>query len=360
MVRAHHEHDRLDVEPHLLDPRISGSEPSHGEVDVAHEQLRLQPVRGGLAHHDGDAGMGRLEPRDGEREQHVGPSEVRAYRDGARVGRGEIPEGAPGLADLRDHPARVLDERRAVDRRHDPLGGAFKQRYAEHGLQVLQAAGDHRLRDAQLLGGAGQAPGVGDGGRQHEVPELEAPVEETLGRDDLIHATRLCPWGHGPKPDGQLPSMALGAENASMADTPLSRVVPGKATPRGAYPHVKVVGDLVWVSGTSSRRADDSFAGVEVLADGSVRLDIREQTRAVIDNIRDILRSVDCDLTDLVQVTSYLVDMADFAGYNEVYAEYFDHTGPTRTTVAVRELPHPHLLIEIQAVAVRSSAPGKD
>ncbi|MFM7210645.1 MAG: RidA family protein, partial [Actinomycetota bacterium] len=85
----------------------------------------------------------------------------------------------------------------------------------------------------------------------------------------------------------------------------------------------------------------------------TVTLDIRQQTRAVIDNIRDILRSVDCDLGDLVQVTSYLVDMADFAGYNDVYAEYFDYTGPTRTTVAVRELPHPHLLIEITAVAIR-------
>ena len=199
------------------------------------------------------------------------------------------------------------------------------------------------------------------------MTELEPTVEEALGRDDLIHTLRLCLNGHGPSPDGQLPSMASGAQNASMADDAsgahpdagaapggLSRVVPGKATPRGAYPHVKVVGDLVWVSGTSSRRADDSFAGVEVLADGSVRLDIREQTRAVIDNIRDILRSVDCDLTDLVQVTCYLVDMADFGGYNEVYAEYFDYTGPTRTTVAVRELPHPHLLIEIQAVAVRT------
>ena len=130
-------------------------------------------------------------------------------------------------------------------------------------------------------------------------------------------------------------------------------VVEGKATPRGAYPHVKVGRDLVWVSGTSSRRADDTFAGVEVTADGAVRLDIREQTRAVIENIRDILRSVGCDLVDLVQVTTYLVDMADFPGYNETYAEFFDFTGPTRTTVAVRELPHPHLLIEIQAVAVR-------
>ncbi len=134
-----------------------------------------------------------------------------------------------------------------------------------------------------------------------------------------------------------------------------AKVVPGKATPRGAYPHVKTVGDQIWVSGTSSRRADDTFAGVEIGADGSVRLDIREQTRAVIENIRDILRSVDSDLSDLVQVTTYLVDMADFAGYNEVYAQFFDHTGPTRTTVAVRELPHPHLLIEITSVAIRQA-----
>ncbi|MGI9195894.1 MAG: RidA family protein [Candidatus Nanopelagicales bacterium] len=134
-----------------------------------------------------------------------------------------------------------------------------------------------------------------------------------------------------------------------------AKVVAGKATPRGAYPHVKTVGDMVWVSGTSSRRADDTFAGVMVADDGSVTLDIREQTRAVIENIRDLLRSVDSDLGDLVQVTSYLVDMADFPGYNEVYAEFFDYTGPTRTTVAVRELPHPHLLIEITAVAHRGA-----
>lgn len=135
-----------------------------------------------------------------------------------------------------------------------------------------------------------------------------------------------------------------------------ARVVPGKATPRGAYPHVKSVGDLVWVSGTSSRRADDSFAGVELGADGAVSLDIAEQTRAVITNIADLLATEGLGLQHLVQVTSYLVDMADFAGYNAAYAEFFDHAGPTRTTVAVRELPHPHLLIEITAVAHRGAA----
>lgn len=134
-----------------------------------------------------------------------------------------------------------------------------------------------------------------------------------------------------------------------------ARVIDGKATPRGAYPHVKSVGDLIWVSGTSSRRADDTFVGVDVAADGSVTLDITAQTRAVIENIRDILATEGCGLEHLVQVTCYLVDMADFGAYNAAYAEYFDHTGPTRTTVAVRELPHPHLLIEIQAVAHRGA-----
>ncbi len=132
-----------------------------------------------------------------------------------------------------------------------------------------------------------------------------------------------------------------------------AQVVAGKATPRGNYPHVKVAGDFVYVSGTSSRRPDNTIAGAETDAMGTARLDIRAQTRAVIENIRDILRAAGADLPDLVQLTSYLVNMNDFAGYNDVYAEYFGHTGPTRTTVAVHQLPHPHLLIEVQAVAYR-------
>jgi 2-aminomuconate deaminase len=130
-----------------------------------------------------------------------------------------------------------------------------------------------------------------------------------------------------------------------------ARVVEGKATPRGRFPHVKVVGDTVYVSGTSSRRPDNSFAGASVDPMGVTALDIREQTRAVIANIRDLLGAVGAELTDLVQVTTYLVNMNDFGGYNEVWAEHFDEHGPTRTTVAVHQLPHPHLLIEIQAVA---------
>lgn len=132
-----------------------------------------------------------------------------------------------------------------------------------------------------------------------------------------------------------------------------SQVVEGKAKPRGKYPHVKRAGDFLFVSGTSARRADNTIAGAEVDSMGTVRLDIRSQTRAVIDNVRDILRAQGADLKDVVEVTSYLVSMNDFAGYNEVYGEYFGYDGPARTTVAVHQLPHPHLLIEIRAVAYK-------
>jgi 2-aminomuconate deaminase len=128
--------------------------------------------------------------------------------------------------------------------------------------------------------------------------------------------------------------------------------VTGKATPRGRFPHVKVAHGMAWVSGTSSRRPDDTIAGAEPGPDGQVVLDVAVQTREVLANIADILASVGAGLADLVQVTSYLTSMADFDAYNAVYGEHFDETGPTRTTVAVAELPHPHLLIEIQAVAV--------
>lgn len=132
-----------------------------------------------------------------------------------------------------------------------------------------------------------------------------------------------------------------------------AKVIEGKAKPRGRFPHVRRAGDFIFVSGTSSRRPDNSFDGVEVDSLGTTKLDIRAQTRAVLENIRDILEGVGAGLEDVVDVTSFLVTMNDFGGYNEVYGAYFDFDGPTRTTVAVHQLPHPHLLIEIKVVAYK-------
>ena len=132
-----------------------------------------------------------------------------------------------------------------------------------------------------------------------------------------------------------------------------SKTLREKATPRGTYPHIRRAGDYLFISGISARRADNSIAGAQVDDQGTTRLDIRMQTRAVIDNITDILKSMDCTLADIVDVTTFLVNMNDFGGYNEVYAEYFNESRPARTTVAVHQLPHPHLVIEIKATAYK-------
>ena len=136
-----------------------------------------------------------------------------------------------------------------------------------------------------------------------------------------------------------------------------SRLVEGKASPRGAYPHVKRAGDFIFVSGTSSRLADYTFAGVNQIDEmGTMHLDVREQTKAVLENIKDYLATEGATMADVVDVTSFLVNMNDFAGYNEVYAQYFDkETGPARTTVAVHQLPHPNLVVEIKVMAYKKS-----
>ena len=130
-----------------------------------------------------------------------------------------------------------------------------------------------------------------------------------------------------------------------------SKVLSNKAQPLGNYPHLKRVGDFIYVSGTSSRRPDNTHIGAECDDAGNWQLDIRLQTRAVIENIAELLKSVDADLSHLIDITTFLVDMKDFKGYNEVYGTFFDHSGPSRTTVAVHQLPHPNLLIEIKAIA---------
>jgi 2-aminomuconate deaminase len=128
-----------------------------------------------------------------------------------------------------------------------------------------------------------------------------------------------------------------------------------KVTPRGAYPHTKRVGDFIFVSGTSSRRANNTIAGAETVDNmGTKKIDVAIQTREVLKNIAENLENEGADLEDIVDVTSFLVNMNDFAAYNTAYAEFFNsENGPTRTTVAVHQLPNPDLAIEIKVIAYK-------
>ena len=130
-----------------------------------------------------------------------------------------------------------------------------------------------------------------------------------------------------------------------------------RAAALARYPHARQVGDFVFVSGVSSRRADNTHDGVVVHADGRVEKDIAAQTRAVLTNIEHILAQAGLTLAHLVDLTVFLVDMKDYGAMNAVYDTFFTKEGgPARTTVAVKELPHPNLLIEIKATAYAGGA----
>lgn len=129
-------------------------------------------------------------------------------------------------------------------------------------------------------------------------------------------------------------------------------IVPDRPGALANYPHAHRAGDMLFVSGLSCRQADDSHVGVTVVDVDTIRRDVAAQTHAVIDNLEAILEAADAGLDDLVDLTVFLLDMDDYDAFNAVYDEYFDaETGPARTTVAVDELPHRNLAIEIKAVA---------
>ncbi len=132
-------------------------------------------------------------------------------------------------------------------------------------------------------------------------------------------------------------------------------VLPDRPEPKGRYPHHRRAGDFIFVSGTTSRRPDNTYVGATEDESGKVTLDIKEQTRATIESIGSILEAAEATLEDVVQISTFLVNMEDFEGYNQMYGEFFDESGPARTTVGINQLHHPHLLIEITATAYQKS-----
>ncbi len=124
--------------------------------------------------------------------------------------------------------------------------------------------------------------------------------------------------------------------------------------PVGAYPHARRVGDLLYLSGVGPRQAaDNSIPGGPIHDENGEPLDydIKAQTHAVIDNITRILEEAGSSLEQVIDVTTFLVDMKrDFQGYNEVWAETLGKIGPTRTTLAIRALPTP-IAVEMKVIA---------
>ncbi len=77
--------------------------------------------------------------------------------------------------------------------------------------------------------------------------------------------------------------------------------------------------------------------------------DVVTQATQVMKNIGALLEAAGCDYTKVVKTTCFLADMADFAAFNQVYAEYFTQK-PARSCVAVKTLPK-NVLCEVEVIA---------
>jgi 2-aminomuconate deaminase len=130
--------------------------------------------------------------------------------------------------------------------------------------------------------------------------------------------------------------------------------------PVGNYPHARVVGNLLFLSGVGPReRGTKVIPGVELGADGGIRsYDIEAQCHSVFKNVRAILEDAGSRWENLVDVTVYLTNMkADFPTYNRLWAEYFQKDPPCRTTVEINALPTP-IAIELKCLAVLDAKKG--
>jgi enamine deaminase RidA (YjgF/YER057c/UK114 family) len=100
---------------------------------------------------------------------------------------------------------------------------------------------------------------------------------------------------------------------------------------------------LVFISGQLARDANGNIVGPR---------DMRRQIEQVGENLRVALESVGASLDDLVKTTTFVTDIDEFFRHVEVRHRYLGKSLPASTTVEVRRLSHPDLMVEIEAVAV--------
>ena len=107
----------------------------------------------------------------------------------------------------------------------------------------------------------------------------------------------------------------------------------------GPYSQGMIVGSLVFCSGQIP--VDPATGGIP---EG-----IAAQAEQSCRNVAAVLEAAGSDLSKVVKTTCFLADMADFAAFNEVYAQHFVGK-PARSCCAVKTLPK-NVLCEIEAIA---------
>lgn len=114
----------------------------------------------------------------------------------------------------------------------------------------------------------------------------------------------------------------------------------------GPYTHGIRSGDLLFCSGQVP--IDPAHPA------GGIPPDIRAQTRRVLENIKLLLASEGLGFSQVVKTTVFMTNLAEFAGMNEVYSEYFPQPYPARSTIQVSALPRGSS-VEIEVIASYSA-----
>jgi 2-iminobutanoate/2-iminopropanoate deaminase len=116
---------------------------------------------------------------------------------------------------------------------------------------------------------------------------------------------------------------------------------------RVLYTHVVVAEtqSLIFISGQLARDKSGSIVGPR---------DMRTQIRQVGENLRAALEAADASLADLVKTTTFVTDIDEFFRHVDIRHDYLGVALPASTTVEVRRLSHPDLMVEIEAIAVKN------
>jgi 2-iminobutanoate/2-iminopropanoate deaminase len=121
------------------------------------------------------------------------------------------------------------------------------------------------------------------------------------------------------------------------------RTIDVAGAPKAAGPYAQgiVANGFVYTAGQTPR---DPATGKQVEGD------IAAQTNRVFDNLEAVLKGAGCTLQDVVKVTVFMTDLAEFGAMNEAFALRFGSHRPARTTVQVSKLPG-NARLEIDLVA---------
>jgi aminoacrylate peracid reductase len=143
-----------------------------------------------------------------------------------------------------------------------------------------------------------------------------------------------------------LPLLSVSAILLLSMQTPAKQIITAGPAPVGPYSPAVKAGGFIYVSGTLAQDASGAIAD---------KGDVGAQTRRVIERMRDVLSAAGSSLEQVVAVTVYLKNAADFGAMNDAYRPFWPKDPPTRTTI-IADLVLADALVELSMIAVPAGA----